>query len=386
MNDKPAKFPLKQTKHEGISSKLYQYASPLIITSKLSNKCSDPYIQNPIFTKINQLYEIVKKLNASDSPLNYYNEYRRKLMDIYLNETMNSKKENLEKIKKIIMSFSNDPDEQWKLKEISCSIYGGMDHSLKMLLEKYRNEILYNINYKALNEKENHFFKKQLKQAISGKFTESLTDENKICPIPENPPEAIISSNKPSHFNLIDLDEEPQRKPLQSSDNKCVKGSLKKVSENIGFELIDLQNHRKCTTIPIQYIDEKQNENYMMKMLIEDFKNTLRLEVSDLQCTNYLKRANKNVIEAIELFFQAKYNSPKLKVIYLFPDGKEYIAEFAFTANPDDLFVPVYANYPSANEIDIFYKSRRLEINPVLHKFIGDLGLLNNSKLYVVCK
>jgi len=357
MNDKPAKFPLKQIKHEGISSKLYQYASPLIITSKLSNKCSDPYIQNPIFTKINQHYEIVKKLNASDSPLNYYNEYRRKLMDIYLNETMNSKKENLEKIKKIIMSFSNDPDEQWKLKEISCSIYGGMDHSLKMLLEKYRNEILYNINYKALNEKENHFFKKQLKQAISGKFTESLTDENKICPIPENPPEAIISSNKPSHFNLIDLDEEPQRKPLQSS-----------------------------TTIPIQYIDEKQNENYMMKMLIEDFKNTLRLEVSDLQCTNYLKRANKNVIEAIELFFQAKYNSPKLKVIYLFPDGKEYIAEFAFTANPDDLFVPVYANYPSANEIDIFYKSRRLEINPVLHKFIGDLGLLNNSKLYVVCK
>ena len=60
-----------------------------------------------------------------------------------------------------------------------------------------------------------------------------------------------------------------------------------------------------------------------------------------------------------------------------------FAREFAFTSNSGDLYIPIYSN-PNINNAELFYKSKKLEINPLTQKFIGHLNLANNSRLYVV--
>jgi hypothetical protein len=179
-----------------------------------------------------------------------------------------------------------------------------------------------------------------------------------------------------NEFNLIDLDEFPSAPKINSEYSI----SPYKNKENFSRENQTMKYPE--TNNSTNYKDDS-HENQMKMYMFEEFKRAVgNMSINDDICLSYLFTCNKNVLEAVNLYFQDKYNSKNLKVTFILPDKSEEVAEYSFVGNCDELFLSLYNN-PKLNNPEIFYNNKKLEINPLTDRYIGNLNIINNSRLIV---
>jgi hypothetical protein len=119
-------------------------------------------------------------------------------------------------------------------------------------------------------------------------------------------------------------------------------------------------------------------------ILFNDFRTYVKYQgLTDNQIANYFRNTNE-IKQAVDLYFQDLYGTKKLKVIYVFPDGREYSNEFELIASPDELFTFVFNINPNLSAPHLIKPDgSAIDINPITDKFIGGLKLPHNVKLIV---
>ena len=362
-------------KFDEMSNKLYRSAAIIDINSRIVISKNYDLKFTKIVSNIKESLNYMEKINRSENNLNYYHEYRYKIVDTYLNDNLISKRSIWEKLKRILTELSKDNfiDKEQYSKLIKNS--EGIDYNLMSFLEKYKYDIIKRMKFKVL-ESETKF-----KEKLFSGFP-ITTFENISLNLPDSK-----TNLKRNEKENIDKYMKPTKNILMKSDNISIKDSFKKVSQNLGYDLNEFpQDYARKNTYnnsvsnKIHLFEEKFCKNIM----IEEFRKAVNSpEMNDELCINYLSICNYNLIDTVDLFFQIKYNTKKLKIIYIIEDKTEFAREFAFTSNSGDLYIPIYSN-PNINNAELFYKSKKLEINPLTQKFIGHLNLANNSRLYVV--
>jgi len=186
-----------------------------------------------------------------------------------------------------------------------------------------------------------------------------------------------------NEFNLIDLDAFPSA-PKNNLDYSLFPNQN---NENFYRENQNTSNNNQAiryqeSNNQINYRDDS-NENQMKLYMFEEFKRAVgSMSLNDDICLSYLFTCNRNVLDAVNLYFQDKYGSKNLKVTFILPDKSEEVNEYSFVGNCDELFITLYSN-PKLNDPEIFYNNKKLEINPLTDRYIGNLNIANNSRLVV---
>ena len=259
-----------------------------------------------------------------------------------------------------------------------------------------QTNIINNINNNAYNNKDFDDFLTNLSKNIenSNKNNDTLISNYNTNTKPNSCNMNYTSQNQNNHstnqqnlyeskneVNLIDLDDFPSVPKPNTSSNYNQNRDISYKDINISPNSIQTLKNTDNTKYIMNRADYQ--ENLSDTIIYEEFKQAVgNKNLSEEVCLSYLFSCNKNVLEAVNLFFQDKYNSKNLKVTYIFPDKSEVTSEFSFVGNCDELFLALYRN-PKINNPEISYNNRKLEINPLTDRYIGNLNISNNAKLVV---
>jgi len=118
---------------------------------------------------------------------------------------------------------------------------------------------------------------------------------------------------------------------------------------------------------------------------ISDFKEMANCpNLSDDKCLRYLNNTNFVIEMAVEQYFKEKYNGTNiLKLILVFPDYKEHKLEVNVMSHPDEIMTQVFMLRQDCSNPALYYSNhQRINISHK-SKFIGELNLPQNSKIYV---
>ena len=420
-------------------NKFYLQASALDISTKFSN---NNHFEESL-TKYKEFSNTAFKVIPEDNKLEYFKEYRQNLVNNYFRDSNNVKKESFEKLKKILLEVSsNEHDMNEKIKDLKyddvnnrvdpeiykfCNnykytIFRGISlksfstndrQRLQVYLEEYEkqrknhyingsagtNPPFNQVNNQVMNNQNNIVYDRQFDEFLNNlsknmKLNDNSQNHNQVIINNvnsnaynyDNNKKAVISKqNKDYNIDLIDLDDFPKvstnlKRPSdfakQSNLSDDRHGSINPTNSSLS------SNNKKIYPY-CNNSEEIQEERCIKNILMDDFRMAVGDKgINENICMSYLISSNNNIMEAANLYFQDRFGSHSLKITYILPDNKEMNLEFSFMASSDDLFLPLYSN-PNINNPEIYMGHRKIEINPLTEKYIGNLNIMNNSRLVV---
>lgn len=125
-------------------------------------------------------------------------------------------------------------------------------------------------------------------------------------------------------------------------------------------------------------------EEIIRKMILyNDFRSNVgNQNLSDGEIAR-LFQPDSNPEKAAIKYFSEINRTPKLTLIYIYPNSSQKSHEFDFLQSPDELFMTVYKDMPNINEFSLYDQSgKEIILNPVKDKYIASL-LKNKSFVYV---
>ena len=393
------------TKH-WTENKHYIQASFIDISTKFSkNNYNEDYMM-----KYNDVCSSAFKWIPKDDKLDYFVEYRQNILNTY--SQVKVKKETFEKLKRILIEISsNDSEINETIKEIKFDETNNLiDPIIFKFCNRYKYSIFRSITFKSLLTNDQQKLKFYLDECekqtnlsnrskdsnkISQNFNTTLI--NKQFKDINNAYDDVSNNFKPNNNNQYNYN---QFKITDNHSNDFNPNNeqqqlIPKQPNESSFNLIDLDDFKKVAITNsnvsnVSNVSEPRNisvelneGNSINRILLDEFRKAVGHKgATDEVCMSYLLSSNNNVLESTKLYFQDKYGCKSLKIIFILPDKKEIQKEFNFIDSPDDLFLFLF-NDPNINNPSLFLGNRKIEINPIVDKYIGNLYISNNSRLIV---
>jgi hypothetical protein len=292
-----------------------------------------------ILEKIGNVY-FSKEIKTEDS--NNFKHFEKIIMDNYYDDRILSKKRNTATL---INSLSNlrhiKQNDKNILKQVDISEISKFKNSKFLeFISAYKIDLLCNIEYNKLNYKEKENFRSFLDNQEKRKY--GITDINSF------------NNNQ----NKTEFRENQYNRIFDYNINDKKQDKFSKIDESEAL---------------IQRL-----------ILFNDFRTYVKYQgLTDNQIANYFRNTN-DMRQAAELYFNDVYGSKKLKISFVFPNGREYSHELELVASPDELFTFVFSIHPNYSTPKLIKPDgTQIEINPITDKFIGGLKLPHNVKLAV---
>ena len=344
-------------KNEWTDNKIYKSASDIEIVPIFDTKYKN--IENcnqqsenfkNLVNKIRSNREILEKIgnvyfskDIKSEESNNFKHFHKVIMDNYYDERILSKKRN---VASLINSLSNlrhiKPNDKKILNQLDISEISKFKNSKFLeFISAYKIDLLCNMEYSKLNYKEKENFRSYLENEEKRKY--GITD---------------INSFNNNIQNKNEIRENQYNRTYDYKLNDCKQDKFSKIDESEAL---------------IQRL-----------ILFNDFRTYVKYQgLTDNQIANYFRNTNE-MRQAAELYFNDVYGSKKLKIIFVFPNGREYSHEVELVASPDELFTFVFSINPNYLAPKIIKPDgSQIEINPIIDKFIGGLKLPHNVKLAV---
>ena len=201
------------------------------------------------------------------------------------------------------------------------------------------------------------------------------------------------SNSNPINFNLLDYnnDQKSQFHDINNYNNNNNNYNNNNNHNNNNYNNNNYNNnynnnnYNNSNNSHLNNNDPNFNPNLARQLDIQDFKDMANAKnLPDDKCLKYLNNTN-NVIElAVEQYFKEQYGGTNtLKITMVFPDYKEHKLEFNLMSHPDDLFTQIYVLNPESSNPSLYTSTNVPIIITHKSRFIGELKIAQNSKLYV---
>jgi hypothetical protein len=306
-------------------------------TENLKNLANKIKSNREILEKIGNVY-YSKEIKTEDTEK--FNQFHKSIMDSYFDDRVLTKKRSMEFLRNCFSKLKHLKGEDKNLlNQIDISELSNFKNSIFLeFISKYKIDILLNYDY------------------------------NKLAPREKENLLRFLDNEEKKKYGVTDIN---------SFDNDRINGRVD-YRENNPYNLL-FDN--------IQDKSPKKDESELLikrLLLFNDFRTYVKYQgMTDNQIANYFRNTN-DIKQAVDFYLQDLYGTKKLKVIYIFPDGREFSNEFDLIASPDELFAFVFNVNPNLSTPQLIKPDgSAIEINPVTDKFIGGLKLPHNVKLIV---
>jgi hypothetical protein len=229
-------------------------------------------------------------------------------------------------------------------------------------INKYKNEILFNLGYDKKTENQKDKKKRNLSVPRSHRNIKNRNKEYNLF----NLYNEIFNIDK-SKYNLPDF--------YYSS----IINGQKKIESNENYSL---NNSLYLSRNEIQYYE--MNKLDIFRLMINDSS------IKNEEISIFLNIECKNVEEAVNKYYQNLYGTENLTLTFSYPtfNNISIVHNFCFKSNISILFDTAIQDYPIAYNVHLFTYSNKeiLRDNKNKIKCIGSLKLENNSVIFVYNK
>ena len=229
-------------------------------------------------------------------------------------------------------------------------------------INKYKNEILFNLGYDKKTENQKDKKKRNLSVPRSHRNIKNGNKEYNLF----NLYNEIFNIDK-SKYNLPDF--------YYSS----IINGQKKIESNENYSL---NNSLYLSRNEIQYYE--MNKLDIFRLMINDSS------IKNEEISIFLNIECKNVEEAVNKYYQNLYGTENLTLTFSYPtfNNISIVHNFCFKSNISILFDTAIQDYPIAYNVHLFTYSNKeiLRDNKNKIKCIGSLKLENNSVIFVYNK
>jgi len=160
-------------------------------------------------------------------------------------------------------------------------------------------------------------------------------------------------------------------------------------NNNSGYinNIVNTNNNKNFNNNHLQFYDNynsNDTETMYKNLSIKDFKEMIKnSKLSDEKCLKYLNNTNFVVELAVEQYFKEIYGGNNLRILLVFPDYKEELMDFNVMGHPDDIITQIFAKRPETTNPILFTSSNKQIFINHKSRYIGELGIQQNSKVYV---
>jgi hypothetical protein len=348
-------IPVHQIQKDWTDNKTYKLASDIGVECSVDLGRNCDININSLLQKMKNNRNVLENISnsfftKSDKNLEAHNNFKEFSIEFVKNKNKDDfLKSNLMTITKTATGFKNI---EYKDLNTMDSTYtddaGTRKKKIMEIVKKYKNEFLKVETYGNLNNKERYNLMQYLDKEEKAK-------------------NGVHDINDFSCISKTDI--------TNKSHNKSDKHDEDYNSFN-NFSLFakdDLDLNKNNST-----------EQLAKLVLCEEFRALVNNNnLNDDQVLKYFNISNDMTLAA-EKYFQEVYGSNTLRLTLNFPNQSQHHQVFNFTTNPEHLFLYVYSKFPEANDPKIYRSDhKQIIINPVIDKFIGALGIPQNSVLRV---
>jgi hypothetical protein len=318
--------------------------------------------------KLNDIEKILKhETNLKNNDVSYLSNY---LEYITLEEYKNINEE----LKKIIIfnetienkksNESNPNNSSFDINDIKISL--DRKTILINFFKKYRNIFLLKFEFKNIRNK---------------------TKENLIIYLNK----LIGMGNKSGNISKIDFDKLNEViKKTNTSSVEQIK-ILKYIDEFVDSFVVNPDNRNINVNLLNNHNNHEnfdKDKKFAKNILVNEFKIEINRPDMNFDTAENFFAGTDDLEFAVSNYFQNKYQDENLKMVFLFPSGKEYFLIKNFTDTPSSIFdditnIIVFEEKKEIIEFTLIQEGiGRIDIVNNM-KYIGGLNILKNKKIYV---